>query len=651
MLSDDPTSGPTIGPTIGDVIASRFGRRDLLRGLLATSAVAAIAPALPAAAATEPNFSFEEIAHGVDDKHHVAKGYRVDILLRWGDPIVAGAPEFDPAKQTAAAQALQFGYNNDYVGFSPIDANRGLLCVNHEYTVPEVMLPGIKQKQNSKEANFAAMSRELVDIEMAAHGCSVVEIAKGADGRWSWVRVSRYNRRISALATEMRVSGPAAGHPRLRTAADPTGTKIIGTLNNCAGGMTPWGTFLSAEENFNFYFQGKLPEGHAETANHRRYAVPGGSYNRASYYDRFDLAKEPHEPNRYGWVVEIDPLEPAAAPVKRTALGRVKHEGAETALAKDGRVVVYTGDDERFDYVYKFVTEGRFDAGNRAANRDLLDRGTLYVAKFNADGSGEWLALTHGTGPLTAANGFRDQGEVLIETRRAADLLGATRMDRPEDIEPNPVSGKVYINLTNNSRRPEQTEKPERPGVDAANPRAKNEWGHVVELTNPGGDHGATRFTWDILVLCGDPRRPEVHALWNPATSENGWFSCPDNMAIDHRGRLWIGTDQGIEWRKASGTADGVWAVETEGPLRGTGRMFFRTPVGAEICGCLFLPGDTAMTIAVQHPGVDGVKNWPAFGRDSTFEDPATRWPDFVPGMPPRPSVVVITKDGGGTIG
>ncbi len=643
---------PQRNPTLGDVIAQRLARRDLLKGLLATAAIAAVAPPALGGAEEAPAFNFEEIAHGVDETHHVAPGHRADILLRWGDPIVAGAPDFDPQEQTAAAQSKQFGYNNDYVGFVAARRNdRGLLCVNHEYTVPEVMFSGIKEKQSAKEVNFAAMRKELVDIEMAAHGCSVVEIQKSADGKWSWVPGSKYNRRITALGTEMGIGGPASGHKRLRTSADPAGNKVIGTINNCAGGMTPWGTYLTAEENFNNYFQGKLPEGHAEAANYKRYGVPGGEYAWGGYHDRFDLAKEPNEPNRFGWIVEIDPLDPNAPLVKRTALGRFKHEGAETALTKDGRVVVYSGDDERFEHVYKFVSDGRFDPGDRAANRDLLDRGTLYAAKFNPDGSGEWLALVHGTGPLTSANGFNDQGDVVIEARRAAELLGATPMDRPEDIEPNPVTGKVYVNLTNNSRRTQSSDKPGRPGPEPANPRAENEWGHIVEITNADGDHAATRFSWDMLVRCGDPSKPEIQAMWNPKISENGWFSCPDNMAIDHRGRLWVGTDQGTAWSKASGTADGVWALETEGPGRGTGRMFFRVPVGAEITGMLFLPGDTAMTIGVQHPGVDGVKDWKPFGRGSTFDDPATRWPDFKDGMPPRPSVVMISREDGGKIG
>jgi uncharacterized protein len=642
---------PHENPTLGDLIAKRLGRRDLIKGLLASAAITALNRSALARSGEDGRFNFEEIVHGVDDKHHVAKGHRADILLRWGDPIVADAPVFDPTKQSATAQAKQFGYNNDYVGFAPMDASRGLLCINHEYTVPEVMFPGVTRKQSAKDVNFADMTKELAEIEMAAHGCSIVEISKGADGRWSWVPGSKYNRRITALATEIRVAGPAAGHKRLQTSADPSGTKVTGTVNNCAGGMTPWGTYLAAEENFNFYFAGVLPQGHIETTNHKRYGVPDTGYSWSRYHDRFDLAKEPNEPNRFGWIVEIDPFDPASVPVKRTALGRFKHEGAETALAKDGRIVVYSGDDERFDYVYKFVSVGQFNAGDRSSNRDLLDQGTLYVAKFNPDGSGEWLPIVQGTGPLTDANGFNDQGDVLIETRRAADLLGATRMDRPEDIETNPVTGKIYVALTNNERRSETAERADRPGPEPANPRPKNEWGHLVELTNPDGDHAATRFTWDILVRCGDPRRPEVHALWNSVTSENGWFSCPDNMAIDHQGRLWVGTDQGTAWAKTSGTADGVWSVETEGRLRGTGRMFFRVPVGAEICGCLFLPGDTTMTVAVQHPGVDGVKDWKVFGRDSIFDDPATRWPDFQPGMPPRPSVVLITREDGGKIG
>lgn len=564
------------------------------------------------------------------------------MLIRWGDPVLPGAPAFDPMNQTAEAQKQQFGYNNDYIGFLPLSdgADRGLLCINHEYTNEEVMFPGIGKQDG--DADFAGMTREFVDVEMAAHGNSIIEIVR-ENGQWQVVPDSQYARRITALDTPMRLSGPAAGHDRMKTNADPSGTEVIGTINNCAGGMTPWGTYLTAEENFHGYFGGELAEDHPEFVNYERYGVPGGWYAWYRHHDRFDIAKEPNEANRFGWIVEIDPLDPQSTPIKRTAMGRFRHEGAETIVNSDGRVVVYSGDDNRFDYLYKFVSEGTFNPDDRDANRDLLDSGTLYVARFDADGTMEWMPLVHGDGPLTAENGFDSQADVLIEARRAGDLLGATPMDRPEDVEPNKVTNKVYVMLTNNSRRtPEQ--------VDAANPRAESNFGHIVELTPPNDDHAATTAQWDILVLCGDPAVAEVGAKWNPATSRNGWFGSPDNCAMDHQGRLWITTDQGSGWSR-SGTADGVWGLETDGELRGTGKMFFRVPIGAEMCGPIFTPDDTALFVAVQHPATDGTKDYPGFERSSTFEDPATRWPDFQEGVPPRPSVLVITKQDGGRIG
>jgi hypothetical protein len=408
-------------------------------------------------------------------------------------------------------------------------------------------------------------------------------------------------------------------------------------LNNCAGGMTPWGTWLTCEENFNGYFWNKQAgEAGPDAKALKRYGAPGEWTNWGAYYDRFDLGKEPNEVNRFGWVVEIDPMDPKSVPVKRTALGRFKHEGAGNATAKDGRFVVYSGDDERFDYVYKFVTEGKVDLANKAANKDLLDRGTLYVARYNADGTGEWLALVHGQGKLTAENGFKDQAEVLINARLAADLLGPTKMDRPEDIDVNPRNNKVYLMLTNNSRRKADQ-------VDAATPRADTRFGHVIEMIPADGDHGSTKFRWEILVKCGDPSVAAVGASFNPATSKDGWFGMPDNCVIDAEGRLWIATDGNSA--KATGRTDGVWAMETEGKARGTSKHFYRCPDGAELCGPLFTPDCETLFVAVQHPGVSEDAKAPA-----TFENPTTRWPDFKDGMPPRPSVVAITKRGGGKI-
>ena len=652
---DDIPTNPNLTRTIGEVVAARYSRREMFRGALAVTTTTALfgtsalmAPK-QAAASTTSRYNFTELAWGNDTMHHVAEGYDADILLRWGDPITAGAPEFDVMNQTAAAQLQQFGYNNDYVGFTPLNgaATRGMLCVNHEYTNEEVMFPALGRQDS---AGFEGMTPELIDIEMAAHGGTVVEIEKETTGAWRVDRTSPRNRRISPLNTKMTIDGPAAGHPRMQTNADPEGMTIIGTLNNCAGGMTPWGTYLMAEENFHGYFwtsmldaEGKidlstLPAKEAE--RHARYGVPGMWYAWGTTHDRFDIDKEPNEPNRFGWIVEVDPRDPDAMPVKHTALGRFRHEGCETTLAADGRLVVYSGDDNRFDYMYKYVSNGIVGA-DKAANSKLLSDGTLYVARFDEDGTVAWLPLVHGTGPLTAQNGFGDQGDVMIDTRMAADLLGATPMDRPEDAQPR-GDGTVYLMLTNNSRRKSAQ-------VDAANPRDKNSFGHIIEIKEDSGDHGAPGGTWSILVRCGDPEIAEVGAVWNPDTSENGWFGSPDNAAMDAQGRLWVSTDQGSNWGK-TGKSDGLYGVETEGAARGTSKLFFRCPVGGEMCGPYFTDDQETLFVAVQHPGTDGTKELAGFNRASTFEDPATRWPDFDPAMPPRPAVVVITKKGGGKI-
>jgi uncharacterized protein len=628
--------------TMGDIINRRFSRRGFLQGSLAVSAIAATVSPLALLTADEAHaeaksaFDFEEIAVGVDEKHHVAAGYDADILLRWGDKIFADAPEFDPMKQTAEAQARQFGYNNDFVGFIPLEGNadRGLLVVNHEYTNAELMFPNWatigKDDEGKDKVNMGEFTKELVDIEMAAHGGTVIEI-KRENGKWTPVLDGKLNRRITVI-TEMELTGPAAGHARVMTNADPSGRKVFGTLNNCAGGVTPWGTYLMAEENFHGYFLGELPAAHAEAANYKRYGVPASSYSWGKFHDRFDLAKEPNEPNRFGWVVEVDVMDPNSVPKKRTALGRTKHEGAESILNKDGRVVFYCGDDERFDYVYKFVTNGVYSATDRAANMNLLDDGTLYVAKFNEDGTMDWLPLVHGQGGLTAENGFADQAGVLIEARRAGDILGATKMDRPEDVQPNPKTGKVYVLLTNNNKRKAGEE-------NAANPRPENLFGHIIEITETDRDFASTKSKWEVLLKCGDPSVAEVGASFSSATTSNGWFGMPDNCAIDADGRLWIATDGNNQ--KATGRTDGLWAVDTEGETRGTSKLFFRCPVGAEMCGPSFNPEADTLFLSVQHPGDDGL---------ATFEAPATRWPDFAEGMPTRPAVLTVTKQGGGKV-
>lgn len=649
--AEDIGSNPSTRPTIGDVIATRLGRRDVLRGALAVGALSAIAPAALGQAQTQAQtqpaaagkpaarFAFRETPASLDVKHAVAEGHDADVLIRWGDPVLPGAPAFDPLRQSAQTQRLQFGYNNDYLGYLPMPgaadpSAHGLLVVNHEYTNEELMFPGVGVQQG--KAAFAKMTPELVAIEKAAHGGSVIELRKDA-GKWSVVAGSRYARRIDA-ETPMELTGPAAGHERMRTKDDPAGRRVLGMLNNCAGGVTPWGTWLSCEENFNGYFTGDV-KGHREEKQLKRYGAPASQYAWGRFEARFDVTQEPNEPNRFGWVVEIDPFDPASTPRKRTALGRFKHEGAEGVINHDGRYVVYMGDDERFDYVYKFVSARRYDPANRAANMTLLDEGVLYVARYDAEGTGVWMPLVHGQGPLTQANGFASQADVLIDTRLAADALGATPMDRPEDVEANPKTGKVYVLLTNNSRRTAQQ-------VDKANPRANNRFGHIIEMTPDGGDHAATTFRWEVLVTCGDHTVQATGASFHPQTTKDGWFGMPDNLAVDPDGRVWIATDGNSQ--KATGRNDGLWALETEGPLRGLSTHFFSAPAGAEVCGPTFTPDGATMFIAIQHPG-EAEDDAPA--DQGTFENPATRWPDFQPNMPPRPSVVAITRRGGGKIG
>ena len=636
---DDIPSNPSAETPLAELIETRLGRRGALKGLSALGAVGAFGSAFlgalaRAGAAAESTLAFDEVAHGMEKGVRTAPGYGAQVLIRWGDKVTPDAPKFDIGAQSAAAQEKQFGYNNDFMAYMPLpagsgDSENGLLCVSHEYTSPHLMWA-----VGAKKGAFERLSRDRMEVEMAAHGHSVIEIKK-TGGAWRVVEDSRYNRRFTPWRTAMRLSGPAAGHERLKTGADPTGARVIGTLNNCAGGTTPWGTVLIAEENFHAYFRGDI-EKTPEARNYRRYGIGGkGRWAWAEHHERFDVEKEPNEANRFGWVVEIDPYDPASTPVKRTALGRFKHEAATTVVNPDGTVAVYSGDDQCFDYLYKFVTSGRLDPANPAANRDLLDSGTLYAAKFAADGTMSWLPLVPGQGPLTAENGFHSQADVAIETRHAADLLGATPMDRPEDVDTNSVNGRTYVMCTNNSKR-------EADRLNAANPRARNKHGHVIELIPPTvdgeADHAAGTYRWEFFLMGGDPRVPKHGAKYLAEVSENGWLSTPDNCTFDARGRIWITTDG----QPKSGIADSVYGADTQGPGRGLTRCFFNAPTGAEICGPTFTPDNKTLFLAIQHPGDD---------RGSTFAEPSTRWPDFAGGMPPRPSVVAITKDDGGVIG
>lgn len=635
VLSDQGT-----GDVFAELLRRHLSRRGLLRGSAVAGALALVAPlagtghaATTAAAGKLASRSYIPIPPqpATAPDIVVAVGHQWAPLLKWGDPIRANGPAWDPEHQTAEKQAQQVGYNCDFIGWHPLPFNgrspRGLLWVNHEYTNPELMFAGYDADNPT---------REQVDVELEAHGGTVVELRPqpgDGPGPMEVVLTSRYNRRITGT-TPMRLSGPAAGHDWMKTAEDPDGATVIGTLNNCAGGFTPWGTVLTCEENFHQYFanlSGLNPDD-PRYAVHARYGMPTGASERKweRFYPRFDIGQEPNEAFRFGWVVEVDPYDPESVPVKRTALGRFRHEGATFGVSPSGRVAFYSGDDQRFEYIYKFVSDERWKPGRRNANRDLLDKGTLYVAKFNEDGTGTWLPLVYGYGPLTEANGFTSQGDVLIKTRLAADALGATKMDRPEDIQQNPVTKKVYVALTNNTQRGNTGQPP----ADAANPRPGNRHGHILEITEENDDCAATTFTWNVFILCGDPTDESTYFAGFPKELVSP-ISSPDNVNFDLDGNLWISTDGAPS---GLNIADGLYSVPTEGPERGFLKQFLSVVAGAECASFEFTRDNRHLFVSVQHPGEGG-----------TVEDPVSTWPD---GQPyPRPTVIQVWATNGGRVG
>lgn len=622
-LCVNPTVGQGKVIALNDLIENAFSRRAFVQGGAMgalMSLVGGCSVASPKATANQnrekSEFDFEPLTHGVDENIHVPKGYSTDILISWGESFVDDTV-FDPLTQTAELQEKRFGFNNDYIGLVPLpmgaDGNftKGLLCVNHEYAIEKMMFP---------QGNNLYSDEQKKNIMMSSLGNSILEVEKKGDV-WKVVKGSVFNRRITLRTTKMEITGPARGDKRMQTAFDKTGTEIIGTFQNCAGGITPWGTYLTCEENIDFGFGNinKADKNHPEIKKMFRFGLGDWNDGIHNYHERFDVSKHPTEINRFGWVVEIDPYDPHSTPRKRTALGRFKHEGCTTTIDKSGHIVAYMGDDQAFEYIYKFVSKDKFIKGNRKHNIELLTEGTLYVAKFNDNQTFEWLPLIYGKNGLTAENGFHSQADVMIDARLAADKVGATPLDRPEDVEIHPFNGKVYVSLTKN---------PARAKLDKANPRPHNMHGHILELTT-GHDHIAVSGTWDILLM-----------------GEKEGLSCPDNLAFDGFGRLWVATDQGTEWSEISNHGDGIYGVSTEGENRGKASLFFRSPVGAETTGLCITPDNKTFFLSVQHPSSDGTENWKPFGRPSSFEDPATRWPDFNPNLPPRPSVVQIYRKG-----
>lgn len=593
-------------------------RRFLQAGLGALPAV--LSPPLQAAVAAVAGHSkllgFTSVPAGDADALRVPPGYTARVLLRWGDPVgsSAGSPGFKPGGgNSAAEQALQAGMHCDGMDFFPLRpgaADHGLLVLNHEYTDENLLQAG----------GARDWTAEKIAKSMHAVGVSVVE-ARLKDGQWQVQRPSKYARRIH-LGTPMRIGGAAAGHALMRTVADPAGAHVLGTMMNCAQGRTPWGTYLTCEENWHVYFGAGGPA--RLSAQHGRYGLRAQGYGKphAAFEPRFDMAREPNEPNRFGWVVEIDPFDPAATPVKRTALGRMRHEAASLAVGPDQRCAWYLTDDEPFEYLYKFVARDAWKPAQRAANRDLLDHGTLYVARFEAGGQGQWLPLVHGVGPLTAAAGFADQGEVLIHARLAADLLEATRMDRGEGATVNPATREVFIACTNNTARGAPGAKE---GANPANPRNANFFGHILRLREAGGDVAASRFEWGFFALAGNPALADASGH---GTFKGDAFGSPDNLFADARGLLWIQTDAPVNQGPYAGMGNNQMLAGD--PATGEVRRFMSAPKGAEVAGCVLTPDARTMFVNVQHPG-DG-----------------STWPD---GGMPRSATVVVRRDDGGVIG
>lgn len=647
-----PNPRRAFAETYGEILSQGIARRSVLKGLLATVGglvAGGLAMPRPVLAATDTTtLTFAELARVRDKDDHWPEGYTRQILLRWGDALFADSPAFDPLTLDGKAAERQFGYNNDFTHFLPLplgstSSDNGLMLVSHEYATPFLMFPGL-----SDEDYRDKLSDNQIRAIMASVGLSIVEVRK-TGGQWAVVKDSPYNRRIH-MSTEMAISGPAAGDDRLKTKADPTGKTVFGTISNCNGGITPWGTLLSGEEGSMDVFAGdykSLPN--QELVERQGWDEEDNDiYGAGRVEPRLRFEEEPNEWLRFDWVVEIDPLDPTSKPVKRTALGRMTHEGAQCCVAPDGRVVVFMGDDDDFEYLYRFVTRDAWNPGDRAANRDLLDHGTLSVAKFGSDGSVEWLPLTAGEGPLTAEAGFKTQADVVLNTRAAADLMGATPMDAPEGFIVHPKTGKLYVAMTENEDRLPAGEGDQGEQVNAANPRGPNPHGHLLELVPPGSpdkpDFAAERFGWDVFILCGDPAKPEEGAMYHPATSANGWFTDPDNLSVDPAGRLWVATDG----PPPEGIADALFVMDTEGPGRALPRLFYVAPIGSECCSPTFTPDGQTVFISIQHPGELRL----ADDEDATsIEDAGTLWPDFVAGMPARPSLIVLSRDDNRTVG
>lgn len=601
------------------VLEVAISRRDLFKGVIAMGSIATLGSQFfsDPAIASETRFAFEKVdANSLDDVT-VPQGYVSQVVARWGDPLWADGPKFvHETRGTADSQLLAFGDNIDGMEVYAHE-DKTLLVVNNEYTNRKIIWG------NKPEGTFE--NDDDVKKGMAAHGVTVVEIAQ-KDGEWIMVKDSPYNRRITP-DTEMLITGPAAGHDLLKTDADPSGTKTLGTWNNCGNGSTPWGTYLACEENFNGYFSA-ADEDHKVSYELSRYGVSASDwgYGWAKVDDRFDVSKNPNEPNRAGYIVEIDPRDPTSTPRKLTALGRFKHENAEVVVNNDGRIVVYMGDDERGEFLYRFVSNGVYAPG--ASTDSLLEEGSLYVAKFHETGAGEWLELS------PEATGLADAAEISIHTRLAASAVGATTMDRPEWVTANPKAPEVYCALTNNKNR---GLKPNAGGdltpVGGPNPREGNKYGQIVRWRPNGGDHTSKGFAWDLFVLAGNPTVHDDENAGSDNVTADNMFNSPDGIKFDSNGLLYIQTD-GNYSNEEDFANQGNNQMLVGDPVSGEIRRFMVGPNECEVTGLTWSPDKRTMFVGIQHPGEKGNSHWPDGGN-----------------AVPRSAVIAVTREDGGILG
>ncbi|WP_394178563.1 PhoX family protein [Yoonia maritima] len=597
------------------VVDAALSRRGFLTGVVAYGSGAAVMGAgllsgTSAQAQTASRFAFTPIAAQTDFTVHVPDGYSWHALAKWGEPLFSDAEELSQETGVSVASSDRvFGENTDGMEAFVVDG-RQVIAVNHEY---------VNTKANLPHTGGEVQSADDVLTLQNMQGVTVMEIAEGAEG-WAIVKDSDLNRRITQN-TPMTIAGPAAGHPLLQTAADPEGTTVLGTMNNCGAGKTPWGTYLTCEENFNGYFGSTDPEFTAPDG-YARYGIGmEGRYAYEKFDARFDTSKNPNEPHRFGYIVEIDPTDPSSTPIKHTALGRFKHENAAAVVAPDGRVVVYMGDDERGEFLYKFVSSGVYTPGGPTSA--LLDEGQLYVAKFNTDLTGEWVALT------PEATGM-DAAEIAIFTRQAASKVGATTMDRPEWVAVNPVAVEAYCALTNNKNR---GVKPNAGGDDTAangpNPRDENNYGQIVRWYPSNDDHAADTFAWDLYVMAGNPTVHEGAYGGSDNVNEGNLFNSPDGMQFDSTGMLWIQTD-GDDDNEGDFAGMGNNQMLAGDPATGQIERFLTGPNGSEVTGLTWSADKRTMFVGIQHP--------------------TAPFPDGE-GMLPRSAIIAVKRDDNERVG